>query len=329
MRRTMLRALASAFVLCWVGPADAAPTGLDMVFLLDTTCSMSGEIREAKERVKQLADALATARSGQRIRIGVVAYRDREDAYLTKKSHLSSNVEDSFTFLASLEANGGGDSPEDVLTGLSVALKEMKWDSSAAVERQVFLIGDAPPHLDYSDGPRPEDLIDEAQKNAIVINAIGCRSLSKSGIDFFRRVAYSTEGSYQHVGRVRAEEPGLAEAMLRALTPTSEVEEVALEPVDATLAKRGELAGGEERPFGGIRHGVLVRHGRANRSEPGCAITVFLGNGLGLAKAPTFGLSDAVLQVELTVTQGAGGYETWELERCVDPFTPIRVSFGG
>ncbi len=113
-----MRALALLVVLA----PSLARADLDLVFLIDTTGSMGGEIQEAKERVRQIAEALSKQRPNQRLRIGVVAYRDRGDEYVTKVSRLDDRVEVSFAFLAALRADGGGDGPEDVVAGLLAAI---------------------------------------------------------------------------------------------------------------------------------------------------------------------------------------------------------------
>ena len=128
--------------------AIPAAADLDVVFVLDTTGSMGGEIREVQERVRQLAVDLARARDGERLRYGIVAFRDRGDAYVTLPFDLSEDIGAAETFLSSLTADGGGDGPESIVAAIAAALWEMSWDRSDGVERQIFLVGDAPPHLD-------------------------------------------------------------------------------------------------------------------------------------------------------------------------------------
>ena len=48
-------------LLASASPAQASD--LDLVFLLDTTGSMSGELSEAKNRVRQIAEALRERRN--------------------------------------------------------------------------------------------------------------------------------------------------------------------------------------------------------------------------------------------------------------------------
>src|SRR4051794_33952030 len=189
-------ALAVALPLLAAAPARA---DLDVVFVLDTTGSMVGELGEAQDRIRQLAAALRTARSGERLRFGVVAYRDRGDEYVTRESPLSEEIATTETFLAALTADGGGDAPESVLAGLDGAIRRMEWDRAPATERRIVLVGDAPPHLDYSDGPTVEGIVEAARRERIVVDTIGCRSLPADGVHVFRHLAYATEGSYQHI----------------------------------------------------------------------------------------------------------------------------------
>ncbi len=57
---------------------------VDVVFVLDTTGSMSGLIHTAKEKIWSIATTMASAQQTPEIRIGLVAYRDRGDSYVTK-----------------------------------------------------------------------------------------------------------------------------------------------------------------------------------------------------------------------------------------------------
>jgi len=306
--------------------AIPAAADLDVVFVLDTTGSMGGEIREVQERVRQLAVDLARARDGERLRYGIVAFRDRGDAYVTLPFDLSEDIGAAETFLSSLTADGGGDGPESVVAAIAAALWEMSWDRSDGVERQIFLVGDAPPHLDYSGEPRPDELIAEARRAEIILNAIGCRSLPSNGVSFFRSLAYATEGSYQHIGRVTAARPGeLTEALGRTVMAT------------------GSAGGGRELRASWIAHtdaettGILVRQGGPDGVEQSregdglspCTLEIRLPPGFSLEHPPQVRLGAFGLRVELSLTEGPGGIELYTLSECPPTTTPINVVFGG
>lgn len=146
---------------------------VDVVFVLDTTGSMSGLIQTAKEKIWSIASTMASAQQTPEIRIGLVAYRDRGDAYLTKIVDLSDDLDSVYAALMDFQADGGGDSPEGVNKALYDAVHNMSWSQGENVYQAVFLVGDAPPHMDYNEVRYPE-IIAAAQKKGIVINTIQC-----------------------------------------------------------------------------------------------------------------------------------------------------------
>lgn len=309
-----------ALALFILAPQLVLAQPLDLVFVLDTTGSMSAEIREAKERIHQLSSALKEARPGQRIRVGVVAYRDRGDEYVTRVHDLTEDVEQSYAFLGGLTAGGGGDTPEDVLSALDAAFRSIRWDASERTERQIFIIADAPPHLDYGDVPNTEAIIAQALRRKIAINAIGCRSLGQSGIDWFRALAYATEGRYQHIGRVSSDD-GLAEAMLQTLAPsapedTSRLPTVSLEPV----------AGGRPTPGAGGLVVVPWSSGSGERRQ--CGLQVEVPVGFDLQGPPDLRQGADALHLNVRLREGQGRVQRYALERCLPAAAPIRVHLG-
>ncbi len=118
--------------------------GLDLVVLIDTTSSMDSLIESAKHTIDEIITNMAALVPD--LRIGMVAYRDREqgEAYLTKISPLSDDRYKILNFLESLDAGGGGDTPEAIYDAIHVAFKELGWRQSAY--HALLLVGDAPPH---------------------------------------------------------------------------------------------------------------------------------------------------------------------------------------
>jgi len=87
---------------------------VDVVFVLDTTGSMEGLIQTAKEKIWSIATTMASAQRTPEIRIGLVAYRDRNDAYETRVVDLSGDLDSVYATLMDFAAEGGGDTPESV-----------------------------------------------------------------------------------------------------------------------------------------------------------------------------------------------------------------------
>ncbi len=143
-------------------------TQIDVVFAVDTTGSMGGLIDGAKRTVWSIANHIRKSDANANIRIGLVAYRDVGDDYITKAFALTTDLDAAFAELSSFQADGGGDVPENVDAALDVALK-MKWRSGA--KKLVFLVGDAPP-ASRGDVPTFDVLAKRAGERQIVINTI-------------------------------------------------------------------------------------------------------------------------------------------------------------
>jgi Mg-chelatase subunit ChlD len=146
---------------------------VDVVFVLDTTGSMSGLIQTAKEKIWSIATTMASAQQTPDIRIGLVAYRDRGDSYVTKVVDLSDDLDTVYATLMDFQAEGGGDGPESVNKALYDAVHDISWSHDDQAYQVIFLVGDAPPHMDYNEVQYPE-IVASALEKGIVINTIQC-----------------------------------------------------------------------------------------------------------------------------------------------------------
>jgi uncharacterized protein YegL len=179
-------------------PADAAR--IEVVFVLDTTGSMSGLIEAAKEKIWSIASSLAQADSAPEIRMGLVAYRDRGDDYVTRVTDLSSDLDSVYATLMDYRAGGGGDAPESVNQALRDALDGISWSQGQGAYQVVFLVGDAPPHMDYQDEAQYPQIIAQARRRGIVVNAIQAGSAKATG-HAWQKIAALGAGEYFQVDR--------------------------------------------------------------------------------------------------------------------------------
>jgi len=147
---------------------------IEVVFVLDTTGSMSGLIQAAKEKIWSIATTMASAQSAPEIKIGLVVYRDRGDAYVTKVVDLSSDLDSMYATLMDFKAKGCGDGPESVNQALYDAVHKISWSKDQNTYKVVFMVGDAPPHMDYQDDVKYPITVKVAQGKGIIINAIQC-----------------------------------------------------------------------------------------------------------------------------------------------------------
>ena len=166
--------------------APRARPRVEVVFALDTTSSMSGFIDAAKEKIWSIATTMASAQPAPEIRIGLVAFRDRGDAYVTRIIDLSADLDSVYAQLMDFRAQGGGDGPESVNQALYDAVHRVSWSTGDDIYRVIFLVGDAPPHMDYpNDVPYPTTIAAAAQRG-IRVNTI------QSGADATTARAWQT-----------------------------------------------------------------------------------------------------------------------------------------
>jgi len=197
--------LATLSVSNYLPAATAAPKAnvrphMDVAFCIDTTASMQPEIDNVKAKVRQLVAKLATGKPTPIIRVGLVAYRDRGDAYITKVFPFTEDIDKVARDVATLQAEGGGDGPESVNEGLHTAVHELAWDADKKTAKILFLIGDAGPHY-YPNDFNWKDESKQAISAGIQINTIGCNGLQNypaaEGVEVFQQIAKLTDGAYE------------------------------------------------------------------------------------------------------------------------------------
>ncbi|MDR3213163.1 MAG: VWA domain-containing protein [Azoarcus sp.] len=155
---------------------------VEVVFVLDTTGSMTGLIEGAKRKIWSIANAIVDQNPDAAIRIGLVGYRDIGDDYVTRVYPLTTDIQGIYGKLLDFRANGGGDTPESVNEALDAALLKQGWTPSGAgrVSRVIFLVGDAPPHMDYPQDRKYPEIIREARQKSIIVNAVQAGDLSQT-----------------------------------------------------------------------------------------------------------------------------------------------------
>lgn len=163
---------------------------VEVVFALDTTGSMSGLIQAAKEKIWSIATTMAQAQPAPEIRMGLVAYRDRGDEYVTRIVDLSADLDTIYATLMDFRAAGGGDGPESVNQALYETVHHMSWSQDPKAYKVVFLVGDAPPHMDYANEMKYPEIMQVAKNKSIVINTIQCGQEN------------ATTGSWQHIAQL-------------------------------------------------------------------------------------------------------------------------------
>jgi hypothetical protein len=177
-----------------------APAQIEVAFVLDTTGSMSGLIDGAKRKIWSIANQLVSAQQDTEVRFALIGYRDRGDAYITNLHDLTSDLDAVYARLMQFQADGGGDGPESVNQALHEAVTRLDWSTSRGVYRVIFLVGDAPPHLDYQDDIRYDRSVRLARQRDITINAIQCGQWDETA-QIWREIASLGMGTYAAIAQ--------------------------------------------------------------------------------------------------------------------------------
>jgi Mg-chelatase subunit ChlD len=243
---------------------------VDVVFVLDTTGSMSGLIQTAKEKIWSIATTMASAQPTPQIRVGLVAYRDRGDQYVTRVVDLSPDLDSVYATLMDFQAQGGGDTPESVNQALHDAVHRMSWSTADQAYRVIFLVGDAPPHMDYNEVQYPA-IAAAARERGIVVNAIQCGQIPATS-EPWNAIAHLGGGDFLQVeqagGAVAFESPYDAE--IAALSARLDATRLYFGNEEEKARMRGKMAS-----TGKLQDGAsvasLARRGVFNAGEGGRA----------------------------------------------------------
>lgn len=213
------------------GPETNEPTQgktLEMVFVLDTTGSMGGLLDGAKQKIWSIVNEVMQKQSKPDVRVGFVAYRDRNDEYVTQIVPISSDLDAVYSKLMDLEAGGGGDTPESVRKALAEGVEKAGWSKSGAA-KIIFLVGDAPPQ-NYSGEPDVLATTTVAVRRNIVVNTIQCGDDHETR-SIWQQVAKAGHGKYF------------------AIAQNGGVEEINT-PFDSRIAELGQKLGGTFIAYG-------------------------------------------------------------------------------
>lgn len=249
--------------------AEVVRPRIEVAFVLDTTGSMGGLIAGAKAKIWSITNDMLTAEPTPDIRLALVAYRDRGDAYITQVFDLTEDLDAVYEKLTALQAGGGGDTPESVNQALHEAVNDLSWSESRDVLKVIFLVGDAPPQMKYADDVKYAVTCEIAVKKDIIINTIQCGTYAET-TPVWREIAQLSEGSFVQIGQ------------------TGDVQVIAT-PHDDELMRLNQALNATVLPYGAERQQRMVadklrrseaavpasvdRAGVLAKSQPGRAVT--------------------------------------------------------
>ena len=197
----MQMAMAVLMAVAAGGAVEPARPRVEVAFVLDTTGSMGGLIEGAKRRIWSIARRIGEGKPRPDLRIALVGYRDVGDAYVTQVRPFTSDMDEVYRALSSFRAEGGGDTPEHVSAALRDGVESLQWSGPRTL-KVLFLVGDAPPHMDYQDGLDYRRHVADARRRGIVVDAIQCggdartsavwQEIASAGLGHYARI--DTEG---------------------------------------------------------------------------------------------------------------------------------------
>ncbi|HSV45370.1 MAG TPA: VWA domain-containing protein, partial [Ramlibacter sp.] len=178
---------------------------LDLVFLIDATGSMADEIDKLKATLRTISADVARLPSQPDLCFGLVAYRDRGDAFLLRSHDFTNDLGSFQGALNALHAGGGGDYPEAMNEALHETVHKLSWRGEGAT-RLVVLLADAPPHLDYG-APHYDDDMMAALGKGIKVFSVGASGLNNQGEYIQRQIAQYTGGRFVFLTYADARNP--------------------------------------------------------------------------------------------------------------------------
>jgi hypothetical protein len=174
--------------------ARATPENVpvEVLFLLDTTGSMGDEIDQLKTTIDSVVQRLNDLPGTGEVRLGMTLYRDENDAFVTANYDFTNNIGSFRKALAQVTADGGGDEPEALDEAFADALAKPHWSAPGKAIQLVFLVADAPPHVD-----RPVQIpytasMKDAASRGIKVFPIASSSTGDQGEYIFRQIAQFT-----------------------------------------------------------------------------------------------------------------------------------------
>ena len=232
-------------------PAATKPR-IEVCFVLDTTGSMGGLIEGAKQKIWSIANEMISAKPTPELKLSLIGYRDKGDEYVVKSFPLTDDIDAIYAHLRGFVAEGGGDNPESVNEALAEAITKMSWSQDRDVLKIIFLVGDAPPHMDYAEGPKYPDLCRIAAGREIIINTVQCGAMSET-TPIWQEIAKLSEGRYA----------AIAQSGNMAVVTT---------PMDGKLAELNRKIGATLIPYGDkdLRGEVIAKQA-ASESAPAAA----------------------------------------------------------
>lgn len=173
---------------------DQKTKKLDLMFTIDTTGSMSDEIRYLQKELENVIIRVKNDCGNIPVRLSVNFYRDHGDTYVVKPYEFTTDIDTALACLAREYADGGGDYEEAVELALESSICDHDWDEDSI--KLMFMVLDAPPHNTSSIRESLHESIMAASKKGIRIIPVASSGVDKDTEFLLRAFAMTTGGTY-------------------------------------------------------------------------------------------------------------------------------------
>ncbi len=163
---------------------------LDLMFVIDTTGSMTDEMNYLQSELKYVIKEV----DPNNMRISVNFYKDLEDEYISINNPFIESVSDSVNLIKNERASGGGDFEEAVEIALKEGISHHNWRKDS--NKLLFLVLDAPCHNTDTNRQIIMEQIKKANEMGIKIIPIASSGIDKDTEMFLRALSFSTSGTY-------------------------------------------------------------------------------------------------------------------------------------
>ncbi len=183
---------------------------VDIVFILDTTGSMSGTIRAAVANIREFADTMEA--TGYDYALNIVTYGDGQN--FPHGFDCTTDIETFHSWMAPIGSGGGADGPEMALDAINAAMDSIHWRSGAL--RVIILLTDAPFCVDSSictfactSRVNPDTIMHKLMDGAFMLFTVSPSPLYSSSCmrlppsyceEWYKSVAESTGGEWFRLG---------------------------------------------------------------------------------------------------------------------------------
>jgi len=108
---------------------------------LYATGSMRGLIGTAKKTIGAIVSDLTQRNEIDTLRLGMIFYRDRGEAFVTKSIPLTTDLDSAYAILLNMVVDGRGGTPESVNQGLHESVHQMAGSNDQPTCRTIFVVG--------------------------------------------------------------------------------------------------------------------------------------------------------------------------------------------